>query len=238
MSHRLNLFKSLFKGREEVFAVRWEKGNKKGYMPAYFYDPYLYRAHRMRGGTFQNFNDKQYLRLSDVEIEKHLNGEQQIGLYPLLKDNTSWFIVADFDKEDWVEQCRKFLKGCEEKNIPAYLERSRSGKGGHVWVFFEQAYPAIRSRKIFISILEKAGVFSAFDKSSSFDRLFPNQDYLSGKGFGNLIALPLFKKTLGQGNSCFVDPNRLEPFPDQWKFLEDIQKAAASELDQLYLNIS
>jgi hypothetical protein len=84
------------------------------------------------------------------------------------------------------------------------LERSRSGKGGHVWIFFEQSYPALKSRKIFISILEQAGIFSAFDKNSSFDRLFPNQDFLSGKGFGNLIALPLFKTTFDQGNSCLV----------------------------------
>ena len=115
MSDKLHIFKSLFKGREDVFAIRWEKGNKKGYMPAYFYDPYMYRTHRIRGGTFKNFNDKRYLKLSDDEIEKHLKGEQQIGLYPLLQDNTSWFIAADFDKENWIEQCRKFLKVCEGK---------------------------------------------------------------------------------------------------------------------------
>lgn len=238
MSEKINLFKSLFKGREDVFALRWEKENKSGYMPAYFYDRYRYRTHKIGGGTFQSFPDKSYLKLSDDEIEKHLKGDQQIGLYPLLKDNTSWFIAADFDKENWIDQCRKFLKACEEKNIPAYLERSRSGKGGHVWIFFEQPCPAIRSRKIFISILEEAGIFSVFDKSSSFDRLFPNQDFLSGKGFGNLIALPLFKKNLELGNSCFIDPEMLEPYPDQWKFLENIQKVSASELDKLYITVS
>lgn len=123
---------------------------------------------------------------TDEQLIKHLNGEQLIGIYPLLKDNTSCFLVANFDKENCIEQCQAFIKLCKEKNIPAYLERSRSGKGSHVWIFFEQPYPAIKSRKIFISLLEQAGIFSIFDKSSSFDRLFPNQDFLSGKGFGNL----------------------------------------------------
>jgi superfamily II DNA or RNA helicase len=230
----IQLFKSIFIGREDVFAVRWEKGNKSGYMPAYFYDPYRYRAHKMKGGTFQNYADKEYLPFTDKEIEKHLNGDHLIGIYPLLKDNTSWFIVADFDKVDWVEDCKKFINTCKEKEIPAYLERSRSGKGGHVWIFFEQPYPAIKSRKIFISILENSEIFSLFDKSSSFDRLFPNQDFLSGKGFGNLIALPLYKKTLDQGNSCFVEIDTLKPFENQWDFFQNIQKTTIAKLDNLY----
>ena len=101
LSNQIQLFKSVFKGREDVFAIRWEKEKKSGYMPAYFYDPYLYRAHKMKGGTFQNYNDKTYLKLNDQEIAKHLNGEQLIGAYPLLQDNTSNFIVADFDEASW-----------------------------------------------------------------------------------------------------------------------------------------
>lgn len=143
LSNQIQLFKSVFKGREDVFAIRWEKGNKSGYMTAYHYDPYMYRAHKMKGGTFQNYNDKTYLKLTDHEISKHLNGEQLIGVYPLLQDNTSYFLAADFDKADWLNDARKFLKACDERNIPAYLERSRSGKGGHVWIFFKQPYPAI-----------------------------------------------------------------------------------------------
>ena len=127
-SNQIKLFKSVFKGREDVFAIRWEKGNKSGYMPAYFYDPYLYRAHKMKGGTFQNYNDKTYLKLTDGEIAKHLNGEQLIGVYPLLIDNTSWFLVADFDKENWIEECQKFISACSEKNIPTHLERSQIGR--------------------------------------------------------------------------------------------------------------
>ena len=231
---QVKLFRSVFRGREDVFAIRWEKGRKSGYMPAYHYDPYMFQLHKNKGGSFQDYSDKTLLPLSDEQIMKHLCGEQFIGIYPLLKDNTSWFIAADFDKENWLEECRIFLEYCKSHNILAYLERSRSGKGGHVWVFFEQPYPAHRSRKIFISILQRSGIFSIFDKSSSFDRLFPNQDYLSGKGFGNLIALSMHKHTWKKGNGCFIDVETAEPINDHWKFIGNIKKVTVTELNSLY----
>lgn len=233
-SENIQLFRSLFKGREDVFAVRWVKENKSGYMPAVFYDPYRFRAHKMNGGTFQNFTEKSYLKLTDEQIQKHLDGFHQIGVYPLLQDNTTWFLAADFDKANWQNEVITFLNACKEKGVPAYLERSRSGNGGHVWIFFENPYPAIRSRKIFNSILEQSGAFSMFDKSSSFDRLFPNQDFLSGKGFGNLIALPLFKPTFEKGNNCFINPESFEPIADQWEFLKNIKRVSTNHLDELY----
>lgn len=235
---QINTVRSLFQGREEVFAVRWEKAGKSGYMPAYQYDPYHYRVHKMNGGTFSNYSNKNYLPLTDNEIQKHLNGIQQIGVYPLLQNNTSWFLVADFDKQNWKEEAVNFLNACKKKNIPAYLERSRSGNGGHVWIFFEKPYPSVRSRKIFISILEQSGIFSMFDKSSSFDRLFPNQDFLSGKGLGNLIALPLYKPAMEAGNSCFINPETFEPFLHQWQFLNEIERASIDVLDNLFQEIS
>ena len=238
LSYDIRIFRLLFQGREDVFAIRWEKGNKTGYMPAYQYDPYYYRIHKMNGGTFQNYLNKTYLPLSDNEIQKHLKGIQQIGLYPLLTDNTSWFLIADFDKQNWKEEAVSFLNACNDKNIPAYLERSRSGNGGHVWIFFDNKYPSIKSRKIFISILEQSGAFSLFDKSSSFDRLFPNQDFLSGKGLGNLIALPFFKPALEKGNTCFIDSKTFEPISDQWNFLNEIKRASVSYLDELLCKIS
>ena len=237
LSSQIQIFKSVFRGRDDVFAIRWEKENKSGYMPAYSFDPYLYRAHKMSGGTFQNYKDKTYQNLTDKEIAKHLRGEQLIGIYPLLSDNTSYFLAADFDEADWINDARKFLIACKEKGIPAYLERSRSGNGGHVWIFFDQPYPAVQSRKIFISILEQTGVLSQFDKGSSFDRVFPNQDFLSGKGLGNLIALPLYKKTFEQGNSCFIEPKTQVPFEDQYAFLEEIKKIPSTQLDKLYQEI-
>ncbi len=225
----------IFAGRTDVFARRYEKNGKSGYTPAYFFDPYMYKAHRMKGGTFQNFNGKSYLPLTDEEISKHLEGQQLIGIYPLLPDNTSWFIAADFDEANWVAQCRSALFALKQKSIPAYLERSRSGNGGHIWIFFNEPYPAVRSRKILLNILEEAGVISQFDKTSSFDRLFPNQDYLSGKGLGNLIALPFHGPSMKNGNSCFIDPETLLPFSDQWDFLEKVEKVNASLLDKLFI---
>ena len=103
-----------------------------------------------------------------------------------------------------------------------------------MWIFFEKSYPAMRSRKILLNILEQSGVLSPFDKTSSFDRLFPNQDYLSGKGLGNLIALPFHGPSMENGNSCFIDPDTLLPFRDQWEFLDRIEKVSASVLDELY----
>jgi len=188
-SHNIPVFKSLFRGREDIFAIRWEKNGKSGYFPAYDYDRYQFRLHKIKGGTIQTYPDKQLSALTNEQILKHLNGDQFIGIYPLMKDNTSWFIAADFDKADWIEDCRLLIQVCEKNGLPAYLERSRSGKGGHVWLFFERPYPAVKSRKIIFRLMEQLGFISAFDKNSSFDRVFPNQDYLSGKGFGNLIAL-------------------------------------------------
>lgn len=231
----ISLYRSLFKGRDDVFAIHWQKGNKAGYMPAYQFDPYMYRRHKMKGGSFKNYEDKTYLPFTDQQLIKHFSGEQLIGVYPLLKDNTSWFIAADFDKDSWNEDCNKFINACRKKEIPAYLERSRSGNG-HVWIFFDQPYPAIKSRKILISLLEQANIFSVFDKSSSFDRLFPNQDFLSGKGLGNLIALPLHKPAWKQGNSCFID-ERSNPYADQWAFLSSIQRVPISHLDKLYQSL-
>ena len=232
-SQQIQLFKSVFKGREDVFAVRWEKGNKSGYMPAYFFDIFSFKAHKMKGGTFKNFPDKSYLKLDDGQIEKHLNGIHQIGVYPLLKDNTSWFIAADFDKTQWQDDCRTFMDVCRKNDMPAFLERSRSGNGGHVWIFFEQPYPAYKSRQIITHMLEEAGLTSKFSKEASFDRLFPNQDTLSGKGLGNLIALPLNKNSWSKGNGCFIHPVTLEPFADQWALLQSMKRISVSHLDNL-----
>jgi superfamily II DNA or RNA helicase len=229
----LLLYKALFKGREDVYAVHWSKGSKSGYMPAKLYDPYFNKIYK-KSTNYTSPEAINYLPLTDDQIHRHLDGRQLIGLYPLLQDNTSWLIVADFDKNSWLEDCRSFLAVCTSHKIPAYLERSRSGKGGHVWIFFDRPYPAYKSRAIVLTLLEKAGVVSTFDKNSSFDRLFPNQDKHSGKGFGNLIALPLHKTAMELGNSCFIDPETAMPFAQQWDFLDGIRRVSTKELDDIF----
>ena len=234
---QFQLFQSLFKGREDVYARRWEKGNRSGYMPAYDVDWDRYEKHKALGGTFQNFKHKTLAPLTPAVIKNHLLGKETVGIYPLLKNGTSWFLAADFDKENWMDESCRFIHVCKQNNIPAYLERSRSGNGGHVWIFFQEFYPAWKSRKIAFQLLRDADILSEFEKEVSFDRLFPNQDSHSGKGFGNLIALPLHKQRMEDGNTCFIDPETGKAFDDQWSFLESIQKTTPAELDQIYHTI-
>jgi hypothetical protein len=188
---KIYLFASFFRGRQDIYAVRWEKDGKSGYMPAYKVDWSDYEKHKAQGGTFKDYPRKEYLPFDNTAIKNHLTGRETCGIYPLLDDNTSYFIAADFDKKNWLEITDKLHKKCSEFNIPSYIERSRSGNGGHLWIFFESAFPAEQSRKIMFELLRHSGIISHFEKEPGFDRLFPNQDFHSGKGMGNLIALPL-----------------------------------------------
>ncbi|MBI4262106.1 DEAD/DEAH box helicase family protein [Candidatus Uhrbacteria bacterium] len=216
---RVQIFISRFAGRTDVFARRWEKwqGGVSGYAPLY---------------TDQD--KESYVPLSDDWIEKHLIGTAALGIYPLLQDNTSNFIVADFDGNNWQNAVRKFLDVCKIHALPVATERSRSGNGAHVWCFFSAPYPAYRSRHIFLSLLREAGCIDPLEKNEGFDRLFPNQDCLSGKGLGNLIALPLQGESRKHGNTIFVDPDKsFEPVPDQWEYLSVIQRVNPERLNGL-----
>ena len=234
ISENIILLKSVFRCREDVYAIRWEKNGKSGYMPAYDVNWETYRKHKAQGGTFRDFEGKKPRPLTDSVIREHLSGYKTIGIYPLLTDNTSFFIAADFDQKNWIEESLSFISVCIKYSVPAYLERSRSGNGGHVWVFFKNAYPALKSRKIAFELIRKALKITDFEKEISFDRLFPSQEYQSGQGFGNLIVLPLNGVSIRQGNSCFLNRDTLEPFTDQWELLRQIQFVETGKLDGLF----
>ena len=239
----LNVFMSLFKGRQDVFAIRWERDGRSGYIPAYDLNWDEFALHKANGGTIKDFSNKSYSQLTEERLLNHLSGKEVIGLYPLLSDNSSWFIAADFDESEagkisWQDEVKLFMDACEKYKLPVYLERSRSGRGGQVWMFFETNYPAFKSRRVMLHILESEGLISPFDKNSNYDRLFPNQDSHSGKGIGNLIALPLQKKSLENNNSCFVDPDNYMPYPDQWSFLRTIKKVGIQQLEEVYNSLT
>ena len=235
LSHdHITLFKSLFQGRQDVYAVRWEKDRKSGYMLAYKVDWSDYNKHKVSGGTFKDYTKKEYLPFGDEVIINHLSGKETVGIYPLLEDNTSHFIAADFDDENWKESIQKLYYTCHKFEIPSYIERSRSGNGGHLWIFFEENFPAEQTRKLMFELLREATIISHFEKEPSFDRLFPNQDFHSGKGFGNLIALPLNGKAVQNGNSIFLNPETFEPISNQSEAIADIRKLSKDRFLKLY----
>lgn len=156
-----------------------------------------------------------------------------IGVYPLLLDETCWFLAVDFDKTTWADDARAFLETCAVYQTPAALERSRSGNGGHVWIFFETPIPAPMARKLGTLLLTKTMNRRPELGMDSYDRPFPSQDTMPRGGFGNLIALPLQKKPRERGNSVFVD-QALTPYSDQWAYLSSIQKMTQGQVEQLF----
>jgi len=236
-SEKIQIFRDLFKGREDVFAVRWEKrdGSASGYTPVCLNEWKQGLCNKLQRKKCKDCGNKAYAQFSDYYAEQHLRGNKCYGIYPLLEGNASYFIVADFDGESWQKDAVSFIKKCQKYYLPAYLERSRSGKGGHVWLFFEDKYPAYKSRSIAIKILNESKIIDQFEKEDAFDRLFPNQDIHSGGGFGNLIALPLQGISRNIGNTIFLNwKGNFEPFTDQWKHLSGVKKISSEELDKIF----
>ena len=159
-------------------------------------------------------------------------GEHTIGVYPLLLDETCWFLAVDFDKKTWQQDAGGFLETCREFSVPAALERSRSGDGGHVWIFFDRAIPASTARKLGCAILTRTMERRHQVGLDSYDRFFPNQDTLPTGGFGNLIALPLQRIPRKAGNSVFVDAE-FRPYRDQWGFLSTLPRMSAEAAGEL-----
>ena len=242
LQQRKDLFRSLFKGREDVFALRWESRDrsKSGYMPACSnrWTPLCDR----KKNKCASCSNLQFVSLGDAEIEKHLRGMDEwgkpftIGIYAILTDDTCNFLCTDFDDKSCEHGYQKdvlaFVSVCKDWSIPYSIERSRSGNGAHVWILFEQSVLASRARRLGNAILTEAMNRDGQISFKSYDRFFPNQDHLPEGGFGNLVALPLQGLPRKKGNSVFVD-DHFEQYPDQWEYLRTVKKLSAESLETL-----
>jgi len=234
-AEKVALFRRLFRGRTDVYPIRWESktSGKAGYTPAC--------ANEWRAGVCEkprikcgDCSKRLLIPLSDTVIYDHLAGEHTVGVYPLLTDDTCYFLAVDFDEADWREDAQAFIQSCEELGVPAALEISRSGNGAHAWVFFAHRVLARDARRLGTAIISHTCSRIRQLKLESYDRLFPNQDTMPKGGFGNLIALPLQKWPRENGCSVFVDAD-LRPYPDQWGFLASIQPMAAHDIEPTIL---
>jgi len=181
---------------------------------------------------------RKFLAVTNDVIRWHLLGHDDfgqdfvVGLYPMLQDETCLFLAVDLDKLDWQDDAGALLETCRRMELPAALERSRSGKGGHVWLFFDEAVSAAMARRLGAHILTEAMERRPDLGFDSYDRFFPNQDTLPQGGFGNLIALPLQNRPREQGNSIFLDEQFL-PHPDQWAFLSSVGKIGRLTVEKI-----
>lgn len=232
---KVALFRRLFRGRTDVYPIRWESktSGKSGYSPAC--------ANEWRAGVCEKprikcseCSNRALIPLSDAVIYGHLAGEHTVGVYPLLEDDTCRFLAVDFDEAEWREDASAFIQSCVELGVPAALEISRSGRGAHAWVFFADRVPAREARRLGTAIISHTCSRTRQLKLNSYDRLFPNQDTMPQGGFGNLIALPLQKWPREAGCSVFVDAD-LRPYADQWAFLAAIQPMPAHDIEPTIL---
>jgi superfamily II DNA or RNA helicase/very-short-patch-repair endonuclease len=239
---KIAVFRSLFRGREDVYARRFEsrKTGKAGYSPACGNEWVrgVCEKPRVKCAVCPQ---RRFLPVSDEAIRWHLEGRDDagrdfvMGAYPMLQDETCFFLAADFDKSHWQDDAAAFLETCRRMNLSAVLERSRSGNGGHVWLFFAEAVPAALARRLGSHVLTETMERRPDIGLDSYDRFFPNQDTLPQGGLGNLIALPLQKQPRERGGSVFLDEQFL-PYPDQWAFLSGVGKIDLATVEQIVRN--
>ena len=232
-SEKIALFRSLFRGRPDVFAKRWVNPKKgtTGYAPACGNEWVrgVCEKPRVRCGECPN---QAFLPITDRVILDHLRGRHVTGVYPLLRDETCWFLAADFDKGSWQKDVTAFLETCRRRDVPATVERSRSGDGAHVWFFFRTPVAAGIARNMACSLITEAMSLRHELSMDSYDRLFPNQDTMPRGGFGNLIALPFQDGPRQEGNTVFVD-DQWTPYEDQWHHLATIRRLQSHEVESL-----
>lgn len=227
---KIELFRDLCRGREDVFAVRWENRAKgsSGYAPrcANEWKPGLCHKPKVRCGSCTN---QAFVSFGDRELLAHLQGRAVVGIYPLLPDDTCRLFAIDLDGASWRADARAIRATCRSLDLEPTIERSRSGNGAHVWLFFTHSVAAADARQLGFYILTETMARGAALGVASYDRLFPSQDVLPKGGFGNLIALPLQREARTLGNTEFLD-DELEPHPDQWSLLASVPKIAPDRL--------
>jgi superfamily II DNA or RNA helicase len=234
-AEKVALFRRLFRGRTDVYPVRWESKStgKAGYAPACANEWITGVCEKPRIKC-SDCGNRLLIPLSDSTIFDHLAGKHTVGVYPLLSEDTCYFLAVDFDEAEWREDAQAYIQSCHELGIPVALEISRSGNGAHAWVFFAGSVSARDARRLGTAIISHACARTRQLKLESYDRLFPNQDTMPKGGFGNLIALPLQKKPRENGFSVFVD-EALRPYPDQWAFLASIQPMPPHDIEPTIL---
>jgi len=233
---KIALFRSLFRGRDDVYPRRFEsrKTGKSGYQPACGNEwvPGVCEKPRIKCAACPH---QHFLPVTDQVVRWHLSGHDDsrrdfaMGVYPLLRDETCFCLAARFEKADWQEDAQAMLATCRRMNVAAALERSRSGHAGHIWLFFDQATLA---RKLGAHLLTETMDRRAALGLDCYDRLFPDQDTLPQGGFGSLIALPLQKRPRELGNSVFLD-DRHVPHADQWAFLSSIRRIDRATVERI-----
>jgi len=236
---KIALFRSLFRGRDDVYPRRFEsrKTGRSGYAPACANEWIRGVCEKPRIKCAECPN-RRFLPVTDDVIRWHLSGSDAegqpfvAGVYPLLLDETCFFLAVDFDKAGWREDTAAFLETCDQLNLAAALERSRSGRGAHVWFFFKEAIPAALARRLGSHVLTETMERRPDIGLDSYDRLFPNQDTMPHGGFGNLIALPLQRAARKQDNTVFLD-GAFAPWTDQWAFLASVRTIARSQVEQI-----
>jgi superfamily II DNA or RNA helicase len=239
IKQKIALFRRLFRGRSDVFPIRWENRTtgRSGYAPAC--------ANEWQRGVCEKPKIKcsacpnqAFLAVDDASIERHLRGTDAngatfvMGVYPMLADNTCSFLAADFDEGDWRRDAFAFRDSCELHKIPVAIERSRSGNGAHAWIFFDEPIPAALARRLGAFLITDTMERVPDIGFGSYDRFFPSQDSTPGGGFGNLIALPLQGLARSSGNSEFIDES-CSPYLDQWAFLSAIGPMPRVEVEHL-----
>jgi superfamily II DNA or RNA helicase len=152
-----------------------------------------------------------------------------VGLYPLLRDNSCRFLVADFDGAAAMLDALAYTKAARANDVPTGLEISQSGRGAHVWAFFADRVPAGTARAIGTALVHEAMILRGSMDLRSYDRLFPNQDVLPDGGYGNLIAAPLQGRRRQDGLTLFLDLATLEPYEDQWAYLSTLDRLSSGD---------